>query len=217
MRGHVILAGLGNLGYRTAKLLRDCGLPVVVIELTHNARFATAVRARCPVITGDARLPEELLRAGVSQCAAMIACTNDDVANIQSCLHARRLNPHARIIARVFDEVLAERMSGAFDIDLALSSSAIAAKAFVGAATDERAFRSVRIDQLEYLACRYTLSAPVTSERIEEWRSSGVRILAWRAPGARLEPPLPSFPSLDAGSELVLCGPPDRVREVTRA
>lgn len=217
MRGHVIVVGLGNLGYRTAKLLRDVGLPVAVIELTQNARFAAAVRARCPVITGDARLPEELARAGVDHCAAVIACTNDDLANIQTCLHARRSNPRARIVARVFDEVLAERISGAFDIDAAMSASTIAARAFVGAATDERAFRSVRVDHIDFLACRYTLTAPATSAQIEDWRSSGVRVLAWRRPGSDLEPPLATFPSLETGSELVLCGPPDRVREVTRA
>jgi len=216
MRGHVIVTGLGNLGYRTAKLLRNVGMPVVVIELTHNTRFSAAVRARCPVITGDARLPEELERAGVRKAAAVIACTNDDLANIQTCLHVRRLNPNARVVARMFDESLADRISGAFDIDVALSASTIAAKAFVGAATDERAFRTINIEGIQFLACRYTLTAPVTSAQIDEWRSGGVRILAWRRAGEPLEPPLQHFPALDAGSELVISGPPEKVLEVTR-
>lgn len=215
MRGHVIVAGLGNLGYRTAKLLRDVGLRVAVVELTHNARFAAAVGARCPVLIGDSRLPEDLQRAGVSKAGAVIACTNDDLANIQTCLHARRLNSRACVVARVFDEALAERMSGAFDIDVALSASTIAAKAFVGAATDERAFRAINVDHIDFLTCRYTLPGPVTTERIEEWRTSGVRVLAWRRAGGSLEPPMQRFPALDAGSELVICGPPDRVRQVT--
>jgi Trk K+ transport system NAD-binding subunit len=215
MRGHVIVTGLGNLGYRVAKLLRDAGLPVVVLQLKPNARFAAAIRARCPVLTGDARLPEDLARAGVASCSAVIACTNDDLANIQACLHARRVNPGARIVARVFDETLAERMSGAFDIDVALSASTVAAKAFVGAATDERAYRTIRVGELDFLSCRYTLPHAVDAAKIAAWRSSGVRILAWRKPGKPVEPPVAIFPALEAGAELVLCGPPAEVRAIT--
>ncbi|MCW3061983.1 MAG: TrkA-N domain protein [Capsulimonas sp.] len=214
MSGHVVLAGLGNLGYRVARLLTEQGMEVAVLEMSATARFADAVRSITPVLTGDARLPENLERASVRQAAAFLGCTNDDLSNIQACLHVRRVNPDATVIARVFDDALAERLADAFAIDRALSASQCAVGAFVGAATDERALRPLHVGSLSLIACRYTITLPFTKADMDAWRANGVRILAFRTPASPVQPPSDLTGALDPGDEIILCGPADAVRQI---
>ena len=214
MSGHVVLAGLGNLGYRVARLLTEQGMEVAVLEMSSTARFAEAVRSIAPVLTGDARLPENLERVSVADAAAFIGCTNDDLANIQACLHVRRVNPRATIVARVFDDALAERLTDAFAIDRALSASQCAAGAFVGAATDERALRPLHVGSLDLIACRYTVTEAVPSADVEEWRAQGVRVLAFRTPAASIQPPIEFADGLDPGVEVIICGPAAAIQRI---
>lgn len=211
LSGHVVVAGLGNVGYRVARYLTDLGLRVAVLERTTDARFAEAVRARASVLTGDIRLPENLDRVSVRQAVALIACTDDDLANLQACLHARRSNPALATVARVFDDGLAERLTQTFSITRALSASQASVGAFVGAALDERALRSVRLGALSLLACRYTLRAPVDAALLAEWRARGVRLLAYHTlPDALYAPSALSGP-LPLGASAILCGPTEAV------
>ena len=122
MRGHIVVAGLGNLGYRVRGICCDLGLEVAVLDLAPRPRFAEALRARAPVLAGDASLPDNLERVSVATASAFLACTSDDLANIQACLHARRLNPQITTVARIFDDALAEQISAGFAIDQALSA-----------------------------------------------------------------------------------------------
>jgi len=215
MTGHVVLAGLGNLGYRVARLLTDLGMGVVVLELKPDTRFAEAVRPVAPVLVGDARLPENLQRASVGEAVAFLACTNDDLANIQACLHARRLNPNVTTVARVFDDALAERLTAAFSIDKALSASQSAVSAFVGAATDERALRPLEVGGLKLTACRYTVDAPLFAATVSDWRAVGVRILSFRtADASAIRPPSDLTAALSPGDELILCGPTEAVQKI---
>jgi len=219
MTDHVIVAGLGNLGYRVARLLTELGMGVVVLEQVPNARFVEAVRARTPVLAGDARLPENAERASVRQAVAFIACTNDDLANIQACLHARRLSPQVATVARVFDDTLAERLTAAFAIDRALSASQCAVSAFVGAATDERALRPLEVGDLKLIACRYTVSgAPLAPDTIAAWRADGIRLLAFRpASGALRSPADLPVAALSPGDEIILCGPSGALQTIITA
>jgi len=215
MRGHIVLAGLGNLGYRITRLLSDLGLSVAALELTPDSRFSDAVRSRAPVLTGDARLRENLDRASLRQAVALIACTNDDMANIQACLHARRLNPKAATVARIFDDTLTDRLSDAFTIGRALSASQCAVSAFVGAATDERALRPLQTGTLNLIACRYTVEPVLAAETIAEWRMRGVRALAFRTSAGSVQPPSALPLLLSDGDELILCGPAAVILELT--
>ncbi len=215
MRGHIVLTGLGNLGYRITRLLTDLGMDVVALELKPDSRFSDAVRLRAPVLTGDARLIENLERASMKHAVALIACTDDDMANIQASLHARRLNPNAATVARIFDDTLADRLTDAFTIDRALSASHSAVSAFVGAAMDERALRMLQVGTLSLIACRYTVKSALTAETLAAWRLRGIRILAFRTPtGETLSSPFQLPALLADNTDLILCGPAAAVREV---
>jgi Trk K+ transport system NAD-binding subunit len=214
LNGHVIVAGLGNLGYRVTRHLIDLGLDVAVLDLAPRSRFAETLRERAPVLAGDASLPDNLERVAVTSAVAFIACTNDDLSNIQACLYARRLNPQITTVARVFDDALAEQLTQAFAIDRALSASGAAVSAFVGAATDELALRSLPLGGLTFLVGRCQTTQPLTSEMLTEWRTAGVRQLAFRVKDGPLLAASELAPPHPIGTELILCGPAEAVRAI---
>jgi len=216
LTGHVIVAGLGNLGYRVTRQLSDLGLDVAVLDLAPRPRFAEALRDRAPVLTGDASLPDNLERVAAASAAAFLACTNDDLANIQACLYAKRLNPKITTVARIFDDALAEQLPHAFAIDRALSASGAAVGAFVGAATDELALRPLPLGGLTFLVGRHQTTQPLTTELLEGWRATGVRQLAFRLKDGPLQAASELAPPHPAGTELILCGPADAVRGIIR-
>lgn len=136
--GHIIVCGLGHVGFRVAKQLVDFGQEVVGIEKDPRSPFLERVyRMGVPVILGEANRPEVLEQAGVKRAQAVVVATNNDLLNLDIAMHVRELNPNARLVLRLFDAELAERMGRALGIRMALSASAIAAPAFATAALHE--------------------------------------------------------------------------------
>jgi Trk K+ transport system NAD-binding subunit len=214
LSGHVVVAGLGTVGYRVERLLFELGVPVAVIDRAPDPRFVDAVGERVPVLSGDVRVSENLQRAGVQDAFCLVACTDDDLTNVAACMEARRINPDIRTVARIFDERLAARVAGAFGIDAAVSATQVAAGAFVGAATDERALRSFPIGDREFLALRYVLPGDMQHDRIVRWRQDGVRILAFQPPDGVVQPPSALTGGLPAGSAAIVAGPAVAVRSL---
>jgi Trk K+ transport system NAD-binding subunit len=214
LSGHAVLVGLGTIGYRVEQLLHQLGVPTVVLDRDPDPRFAGIVADRAPVLTGDVRLPENLDRAGVREARWFIACTPDDLTNIEACLSARRLHPGIRTVARIFDADLAERVGGALGVDAAVSASAVAARAFAGAATDERAFRPFRVGDADYLAFRFDPPRPVDMAEIDHWRTNHVRILAFMRAGGAARPPSELTGGLSQGDSAIVAGPAEHVRSL---
>ena len=212
------MAGLGNLGYRVARQFADLGLRVVVVDLAPRSRFAEPLRAKAIVLSGDASFPETLERAGAASAAAFVACTNDDLANIQACLHARRLCPDLVTVARLSDDTLAENLPQALAIDHALSASQAAAGAFVGAATDALALRPLTLPGLSLLAGRVQVGdVALTADTVAAWRAEGLRVLAFRLPGGPPVAPSTLPLTLPPGAALIVCGPAPAVRSALSA
>ena len=133
---HIVVCGLGKVGYRVIRWLVQLGEPVVGIELDEHNRFLPEIRGwQVPVLVADARLAETLRRAGVAKASAIVPCADDDLANLDIALQARRLQPNIKVVLRLFDERLAENVEHGFDIHTAFSCSALAAPAFAAAAT----------------------------------------------------------------------------------
>ena len=127
-RNHVILCGLGRLGYFIAEELCNRGEKVVLIELEENGHNTGYFRNKgLDVYTGNARIPRVLLDAGVENCRALISVINDDYANLEIGLNARSLQPNLRLILRIFDENMATVIKDKFDIHLTQSMSYIVA------------------------------------------------------------------------------------------
>ena len=137
--GHVVVCGLGNIGYRCVKELLQLQARVVVIEPNANSPFAATVRRMgVPVIVGDATIPEVLHQAHASTARAVIATTDEDLLNLEIALLVRELNKHQRVVVRMNDPDLAASTREAADIRYAVSPPALAAPAFAAALFGER-------------------------------------------------------------------------------
>jgi Trk K+ transport system NAD-binding subunit len=137
--GHIIVCGLGNIGYRVAEELIGAGEPVVAIELAQDGRFvATARRLGVAVITGDATVREVLRQAHAVSARAIVAVTNNDLVNLEVALLVRELSPRLRVVVRMSDPNLAETLREAADVRFALSIPTLAAPAFVAALFGDR-------------------------------------------------------------------------------
>ncbi len=107
MHAHVVVIGAGRVGYRVATQLVQLGQEVVVVERSESAAFVAQMRDNgVPVLIDDARNPKCLERINVKKASAIVCATDDDLANINIALDARKLNPDVRVVMRLFDDDL---------------------------------------------------------------------------------------------------------------
>jgi voltage-gated potassium channel len=149
----------------------------------------------------------------------VILATNDDMANLEIALDARRLKPDIRVICRMFDQNMADKVRDGFDIRLAMSQSAISAPAFAMAAIDPSIINSFVVGNQLVVMQRWTVKSggPMHDRTIAEvMHELGCSVveLGRGSDGSKL------FPSptikLVAGDELVLQGPYENVARLRR-
>ena len=107
LSGHLIVCGLGHVGYRSLCLLAQLGESAVVITLETGDESRLATEPQFPVIIGDARDERLLRQAGIEKAKGILVVTNDDLVNVSIALDAGRLNPGIAIVIRLFDQELA--------------------------------------------------------------------------------------------------------------
>lgn len=137
--GHVVVCGLGNIGYRCVTALLRLGVRVVVVERSGENSFTTTVRrAGAVVLVGDATLPEMLRQARTGTARAVIAATSSELINLEIALLVREQNPTQRVVVRLTDPEFARAAREAADIQLALSPPELAGPAFATALLGDR-------------------------------------------------------------------------------
>jgi hypothetical protein len=130
-KNHIILCGLGRLGYFIADELQKTGQRIVVIESNQESASIEYFRnLNVDVYIGNARQPDVLQDVGAENCRALISVINDDYANLEIGLNARYFQPDLRLVLRIFDESMADVIKENFDIHLTKSMSFIAAQKF---------------------------------------------------------------------------------------
>jgi Trk K+ transport system NAD-binding subunit len=138
-RDHVILCGLGHLGFRVLQSLVAQDRPVVAIEKDAQSHFLEQAKATgVPILVRDMKDDQTLIEAGVKHAKAILIATNDDMANVEVALDARRLNPGIKIAMRQFDQQMASKFQDAFGLEFAFSSSALSAPTVAAMALDCR-------------------------------------------------------------------------------
>jgi voltage-gated potassium channel len=131
---HVVLIGLGHLGFRVVKNLTELDQEVIVIErspepdLLHNVR-----ELGVPVLEDDGTRETVLLSAGVQRARAIILCTQNDSLNLRMALKARNLNPKIEVVIRIFDDEFAGSLEKQFGFH-AMSATGMAAPLFAAVA-----------------------------------------------------------------------------------
>jgi hypothetical protein len=127
-RDHVIVCGLGHLGFRILGQLLARRESIVAIERNPACPFLGAAKdSGVPVLQKDMRDDQTLREAGIEHARVVVVASDDDLANIEVALDARRMNPKIRILLRLFDQRIADKFKEAGIIDEAFSSAALAA------------------------------------------------------------------------------------------
>lgn len=146
---HVVITGLGHVGRRVA--LQLCKHErLVCIEVAAPAGApggAHGLPEDVAVIVGDATQPEVLAKANLQRARALLALTDNDLANLEIALLARELNPKLRVVLRMFNERLGQRLIEQFRFDAVYSTSALAAPSFVSALYHSRILQTIQIGE----------------------------------------------------------------------
>jgi Trk K+ transport system NAD-binding subunit len=146
MSDHVIVAGLGNVGTRVLGQLHDLGVDVVCVDKTENAAgVPLARRLGLKVVIGETYREETLLAAGIAGCQALVSVTNSDIVNLETALHARSLAEQPRIVVRLYDDDLAERVQKNVGSTISRSVSYLAAPAFAAAMLEHQVLRTIPV------------------------------------------------------------------------
>ena len=139
LSGHVLVIGLGSVGWRVVRQLHAAGRDVVVVEHSAQNRHLGQVRALgVPIVIADATVPEVLASVRLAAASAVAVLTSDDLANLETGLAVRdQLREHWKstpVVLRMFDPQLAHSVRETFGFMNVRSTAALAAPWFVGAA-----------------------------------------------------------------------------------
>ena len=128
LEGHVVVVGFGVSGRNVARVLRQAGIPYLVIDLDGETVRA-ARRDDEPIVYGDAARHEILERARMAEAEVVVFNISDPVALRTAVAVARSLNPRVYIVVRVrrlaemeglyrrgADEVVAEEFETSIEI-----------------------------------------------------------------------------------------------------
>lgn len=139
LRGHVVIAGLGTVGYRVLRELCARGYRVAAIEANPDGPFVAAARRLGAHVTiADVRQEEEFQQLSVRRAVAVMALTDDDAANLEAAFTAMSIAPDVPVVVRCFDPELAARLELIPGIVASRSVARLVAPHFVRAALGSR-------------------------------------------------------------------------------
>jgi len=204
LSGHIIVCGAGRVGYRVAMELLKVPRDVVVIEKNADAPFAAMLRdLKVPVLIDDIRSSSALGRVNVAKADAIVCATDDDLSNLNIALDARKLNPDLRVVLRLFDDDLVERVKDNFSA-LAYSTSALASPALALAALDPRIVHSFQLGEHLMVVSRFTVGEALKPYNLSNLRDQfGGLALSMKRGGEEKLHPKGNTP-LELGDELMV-------------
>ena len=184
--GHVIVVGLGNVGTRVVGELHDLGFDVACVDHDPEARgIPLARRLGLPVVIGEAYLEETLHAAGLETSIGLVSATSSDIVNLETALMARALREDLRIVLRLFDDDLAQRVQKSAGI-LSRSVSYMAAPAFAAAMLEHQVLRTIAVGRHVLLIAdvRVEPGADIAGQALAELERDGqARVLALQVRG----------------------------------
>jgi len=220
-RDHAVLCGIGHLGIRVLEELCAAGVPVVALEKDENGAFvAQAKRTGTPVIVGDMKDDSALVNAGIAHARVVIIATNDDMANLEVALDSRRLNPGIRVVMRLFEQSIAEKISNAFLVDVAFSASTLAAPIVAAMSMGTKVLSSTLIAGIPHVSAELTVEAgsALADKPIDQAeRAFCCKILARTPANAPIELPPDSKIVLVTGDQLVVHTPSSQLATISAA
>ncbi|GAC1436555.1 MAG: hypothetical protein NVSMB51_08190 [Solirubrobacteraceae bacterium] len=134
-RDHVIVVGLGQVGLRLCGLLRELGIPVVVVEQNPEAKNVSRARDQgLPIVIGSGSSQRMLRRLSIDGARALAAVTSDEIENIAIAVAARGMRDDLHLTFRAGDGDLANETRSLFKVGVVRDVYSIAAAALAAAA-----------------------------------------------------------------------------------
>ncbi|MCM6774759.1 NAD-binding protein [Nocardia sp. CDC159] len=144
---HVVVAGLGNVGSRVMEQLCDLGVPVVGLDYDENSRgIALARTLGVPVVIGQATWEDSLRAVGVSRARALVLLTSSDAVNLEAALLGQSYRDDLRVVLRLYDDDLAERVQKSLGKAVVRSVFQLAADGFAAAAAERRVIATLSVN-----------------------------------------------------------------------
>lgn len=140
MKPRIIVCGLGGTGYKIFCLLRQQGAAVVGIS---NRPLPDEEEDN--IVIGDLRTASTLRRAGIQEAQTLVLACNDDPLNLAILTQARILNPKIRIVNRLFNTSLGDRLDQTLPGHVSMSVAGLASPVFAFAALGNEAIGQLRL------------------------------------------------------------------------
>ena len=185
--GHIIVVGLGNVGSAVTGQLHDLGFDVVCVDNNPNAPGIPMARQMgLPVVIGDAFREQTLHAAHLDTCLALVSVTSLDIVNLETALTARALRDDLRIVLRLTDDDLAERLEKTTGNTISRSVPYLAAPAFATAMLEHQVLRTIDVGRHVLLIAEIRVAdqAGLAGSLISGTEQDGqARVLALQASG----------------------------------
>ncbi|WP_019504812.1 TrkA family potassium uptake protein [Pleurocapsa sp. PCC 7319] len=192
MQSKIIVCGLGRTGAKIYSLLKQQGAEVVGISHCPLNNLPASEQ----IIIGDPRANTTLIQAGIRRAKTLVLVHDDDALNLAILTQARILNPRIRIINRLLNRTLGERLDLTLPDHFSMSVAALSAPLFTFAALGNKA-----IGQLEL----FNRTWPIQEEVIDSehpWMGMRLKEL-WDDPNRMLIYYLPATGEIDLVSAIV--------------
>jgi len=215
-KNHIILIGLGHLGFRVARDLAEMALDVVIVEKNPQADLvASAKDLGIPVIQDDAAREQSLEAAGIRRARAIILCTQNDALNLKIAMKARHLNQNIQVVLRIFDDDFSQALQDQFHFK-AFSATAMAAPAFAAAASGVDMTRPITVEGTSLCLARFDIPLNSTIsgfsvEQVEQQYNVSV-VLLKNSQVADLHPPANT--RLVSGDLIAILGSPQEINQL---
>ncbi len=144
MKPRIIVCGLGRTGYKIFGLLKQQGALVVGISDRPLVEL-DAASAEADIVVGNPRSAKTLIKAGIEEAHTLVLAMHDDAQNLAVLTQARVLNPKVRIINRLFNTSLGERLDYTLPDHATMSVASLSAPVFAFAAMGNRAIGQLRL------------------------------------------------------------------------
>jgi Trk K+ transport system NAD-binding subunit len=170
MSNHIVLVGLGHLGFRVVSQLNQLNQDVVVIEQEpRDDLVANLRRFDVPILEGDATREAILDAAGIRRARTLVLCTQNDNLNMQISVKARSMNPNLRVVIRIFDDDFAHALENQFGFH-AVSATGMAAPIFAAEAIGIDISQPITVDGQALILARLNVSpkSPLVNLTVSE-------------------------------------------------
>ncbi len=215
LHDHIIVCGLGKMGFQAVLELKAAGVPFVVIEQDGHKGNNPKIQGEI-LLHGNAMQDHVLIRAGIHRAKGLMAALTSDADNVLVTLMAKELNPKLLVVARNA-KLGTERQLKAAGADHIVSPYEIGGRRMAALLMNPNLMDMYDVvlseDQIELALERIQISPAswMAGKVLREARirdTTGCLIVGIRRAGRPLQFNPQGSDTFEAGDEVLVMGPP---------